>query len=103
MLIVVRCRVCHHAKRSTIEHLSTVAPVADVAAKFRLSESALERHMTSHIEDAAPPTSRSPGTVPRAPAIVDPRLASRLGEAILEVLRTNPETHRRVLEAVEAA
>jgi len=61
--------VCHHAKRYAIEVACDSASVADVAARYGLSEFSLARHVERHerasgvlaCEEQEPATLRSEG------------------------------------------
>lgn len=95
-ILMVRCRVCRHAKREVIEAACSARELADVAFVFGVSERSLERHMTAHAHaiDQPPPTERSP--------VSDPP-SSRIRRFVLDALERHPEARADVLEALDRA
>lgn len=108
----MRCRVCRHEERASIESACASSAIEAVASRYGVSELSLERHMRVHVgaqlDDIeapsspcfaaidAPPTERCPMFGEVAPS-------SRIRRVVLEALERHPEARAEVEEALERA
>lgn len=63
----MRCRICSSAKRVAIEAAAVASSVSDVATRFGVSESSLERHLASHPRAAIVSEPEEPAPPPPPP------------------------------------
>lgn len=74
----MRCGVCKNPKRVAIEEACTKTPIATVASEFRLSETALTKHLASH------PRAVAAADVPEAASAETKRTRRRAPTPVVE-------------------
>ena len=80
-----RCTVCDHSERAEIDRtLIRGTPLRDIAGRFRLTKSAVERHQKEHLPKLLTDAAEAEERTTAAALLSDLRRLQRRAEAILD-------------------